>query len=148
MQAEPSFGYAFTTLQLSQVALIHRLDNLHGVLGNSQQAIPVLSHSTMLPAGGSDDQTAKEIIFEAQSQLDKQQKEEHGGVVRGSDAAKVQVTSGPTLPPPPPPRPHSCATVDVVLLYHWPVSAHWQLERYGSQACVDWWMLNACHLFS
>jgi len=97
------------------VALIHRLDNLHGVLGNSQQAIPVLSHSTMLPAGGSDDQTAKEIIFEAQSQLDKQQKEEHGGVVRGSDAAKVQVTSDPTLPPPPPLPPGPTA----VLLLMW-----------------------------
>lgn len=43
-------------------------------------------------SGGSIDQTAEEIIFEAQSQLDKQEKAEHGGVVRGSDAAKVQVT--------------------------------------------------------
>lgn len=31
------------------------------------------------------------MIFEAESQLDKQQKAEHGGVVRGTDAAKVQV---------------------------------------------------------
>ena len=42
-------------------------------------------------AGGSNDQTAKEMIFEAESRLDKQQKAEHGGVVRGTDAAKVQV---------------------------------------------------------
>jgi len=87
------------------LAVTYRLDNLHRVLVNSQQAITVLAHSSMCPAGGSDDQTAKEIIFEAQSQLDKQQKEEHGGVVRGSDAAKVQVISNPTLPLPLPPSP-------------------------------------------
>ncbi len=80
----------------------------------------------MFPAGGSDDQTAKEIIFEAQSQLDKQQKEEHGGVVRGSDAAKVQVISKPPCHAPPPfPTPHFlglfiCAADDVVLLYDGP----------------------------
>ena len=45
-----------------------------------------------LSAGGSPDQIAKEMIFEAESQLDKQQKAEHGGVVRGTDAAKVQVS--------------------------------------------------------
>ena len=65
---------------------------------HSPQVITMLAHTLVFPAGGSDDQTAKEIIFEAQSQLDKQQKEEHGGVVRGSDAAKVQVIPTPTLP--------------------------------------------------
>lgn len=31
------------------------------------------------------------MIFEAQSQLNKQQQAEHGGAVRGTDAARVQV---------------------------------------------------------
>ena len=31
------------------------------------------------------------MVFEAESQLDKQQKAEHGGVLRSTDAAKVQV---------------------------------------------------------
>lgn len=31
------------------------------------------------------------MIFEAQSQLNKQQQVEHGGAVRGTDAARVQV---------------------------------------------------------
>lgn len=65
----------------------------------------MLAHILVFPAGGSHDQTAKEIIFEAQSQLDKQQKAEHGGVVRGSDAAKVQVIPNPTLPLPLSPSP-------------------------------------------
>ena len=95
----------------------------------------------MSPAGGNDDQTAKEIIFEAQSQLDKQQKQEHGGVVRGSDAAKVQVTSIPLchtpfpFPPPPNPPPpplHNCATADVVLLYHGLV--YWHIGSLHSMA--------------
>lgn len=42
-------------------------------------------------AGGDAEQTAKEMIFEAQSQLNKQQQVEHGGAVRGTDAARVQV---------------------------------------------------------
>ncbi len=89
----------------------HGLDNLHGMLVNSQQAIPELSNTSMSLIGGSDDQTAQEIIFEAQSQLDKQQKEEHGGVVRGSDAAKVQVLFHPALSPPPSTPPHPTTAV-------------------------------------
>ena len=84
----------------------HRLGDLHGVLVSSQQAIPELSNPSMSLVGGSDDQTAREIVFEAQSQLDKQQKEEHGGVVRGSDAAKVQVLFHPALSLPPPTHTH------------------------------------------
>ena len=94
------------------------------MLFDSQQVTPVLAHSLVFPAGGSDDQTAKEIIVEAQSQLDKQQKEEHGGVVRGSDAAKVQVICNATrplpLPPPLPSLAQICANVDVELLNHGP----------------------------
>ena len=41
--------------------------------------------------GGDAAQTAKEMIFEAQSQLNKQQQAAHGGAVRGTDAARVQV---------------------------------------------------------
>lgn len=48
--------------------------------------------SACLTAGDGPDQTAKELVLEAESQLDKQQKAEHGGVIRGSDAAKVQVS--------------------------------------------------------
>ncbi len=50
--------------------------------------------------GGSDDHTAKELIFEAQRLLDKEQQEAHGGVVRGTDAAKVQVWFTMLLPEP------------------------------------------------
>lgn len=53
--------------------------------------LPCNCVSSLRFVGGDAEQTAKEMIFEAQSQLNKQQQAEHGGAVRGTDAARVQV---------------------------------------------------------
>ena len=59
------------------------------VLEPIDTCVPV--QSLLHCVGGDAEHTAKEMIFEAQSQLNKQQQAQHGGAVRGTDAARVQV---------------------------------------------------------